>query len=969
MTPEQWLEVERLYYAALERDAGERAAFLTDACAGNDALRREVESLFAYQAKAKDFIEKPALQVHLAGAVRRLEESSVPGRFVGHAFGFYEVTALIAAGGMGEVYRAVDTRLNRVVAIKTLPEHLSNDSDRRERFTREAKIVSSLNHPHICTLYDVGLQDGVQYLVMEHIEGETLRQRLERGPMPLARALEYAIQICDALDKAHRRGVIHRDLNPSNVMVTTTGVKLLDFGLAARRPPAGGVNLLQIPIGHSSEGLTAEGTIMGTPHYISPEQLEGKQADVRSDVFAFGALAYEMITGRAAFPAANQAQLVGAILKDDPQPIVELVRDVPLPLAQALSRCLAKDPDERWQSANDLLFQLRAIAASSAAIDIRKSPARGLPRWGERAVWAAVIVASVVGTFLWARGKSDRAADPVRPAALVRYSLFPAEGTTFHSGYDSSFALSPDGRHIVYVGARADGVKHLWLHSLYSELQQPMPGTEGARSPFWSPDSQWIGFSAGNSLKKVRVSSGLVQPIATDVTTSGGATWNADDVIVFGGGPGGLYRVSARGGPISMVTTTDEGGHFWPQFLEDGEHFIFAAAIPGRVYVGSLGHEEPRILMKFPVRTSSLAHVPGYILYVQDAILFARPFDEKRLEFSGEPTRIADGIPVIGPGRAPFSVSAAGVLAYWPYPSGTSAVLHWFERDGRESAAVDTPAQYVGFTLSPDGRQLASSRAARNGGADVWLRDLSRGSETRLTFDGAAFTPQWSPAGTRIVFSGPGENPPPKLFIKNVADADAASRVGTSKMPNFASSWSGDGRSIVSVRIDLANRTDLWVHRLDDGVDERLSFNTRFNEFQGKVSPDSRWIAYVTDESGKNEVWVASFPSGEIRHQVSVGGGTSPQWGEGSREILYLSDDKRLMATAFGHGETGADVGAPRALFRIETLADVDRGFFPTSNAYVAAANGQRFLVAIRARDPNAPPITIIVNWRALLNR
>jgi Tol biopolymer transport system component len=373
--------------------------------------------------------------------------------------------------------------------------------------------------------------------------------------------------------------------------------------------------------------------------------------------------------------------------------------------------------------------------------------------------------------------------------------------------------------------------------------------------------------------------------------------------------------------------------------------------------------------MRFPIRISALAYVPGYILFVQDGALFARAFDEERLAFSGEPVKVLDGIPVTGPGRAPFSVSAAGVLAYWPYPLGTPATLQWFERDGRASMAVDAPVQYVGFALSADARQLAFSRLAKDGGVDLWLRDFALGNETRLTFDGAAFTPRWSPSHDRIAFSGPAERPPPNLYVKSLAGASAASRVVASPFADFASSWSGDGRSIVSVRIDPANRNDLWVYRLQDAVGERLPFNTSFNEFLGKVSPDNRWIAYVTDQSGKDEVWVASFPSGEIRQQVSVGGGTSPEWGEGSTEILYISDNKQMRAAAWSVGESGAKVGEPRTLFHIDNLAEVDRLVFPTSNAYAVAANGHRFLVAVRARDPNAPPISIVVNWTALLNR
>jgi eukaryotic-like serine/threonine-protein kinase len=971
MTPDRWREIERLYHAALERRAEERAAFLAEACGNDTALRQEVESLFEYQPRAKDFIETPALDGRLASTVRRLEASSIPGRFIGRVFGSYELQALIVAGGMGEVYRAIDVRLNRRVAIKTLPGHLANDPQRIERLRREARIVSSLNHPHICTLHDIGMQDDVHYLVMEYVEGETLEKRLERGALPLAQALEYAIQIVDALDRAHRRGVIHRDLKPGNVMLTDSGAKVLDFGLAARSTPAAGVG--EEGIHDGSNTLTVEGTILGTLQYMSPEQLEGRAADARTDIFALGAVMYEMVTGTRAFRGQTQAGLIGAIMKDTPRPIGDVAPGVPVALAQTVSRCLAKDPDNRWQTANDLLFQLRSIGASPAFVETPESQSRRFPRRAERALWTAAIVASVIGTWLWTRGGNVAPVAPVHQPAAIRYALPPAEGTEFFSGYDLPFALSPDGGHIAYVAVKPDAAKQLWLHSLSSAQAQPIAGSEGASSPFWSPDSQWIGFFAGNSLKKVRVSSGLVQIVASNVTTYGGAAWNADDVILFvPRRPGGLSRVSARGGPMAPVTTPIEGSHFWPQFLADGEHFIYVTAIQGQLCVGSLRDATPRVLMKFPVRISAVAYVPGYILFVQDATLFARPFDEKRLEFSGEPIRIVDGIPVIGFGRAPFSVSAAGLLAYWPYAVGTPAVLQWFDRSWRASAAVDTPAQYIGFALSPDARQLALSRTGKDGGADVWLRDLARGTEKRLTFDGAAFTPQWSPDGTRVAFSGPGEKPPPKLFVKNLADEGPALRLGAPSMtlPTFASGWSGDGRSIVSVHEDPARGRDLWMHRLDQSAGEPLPFNTRFNESLGKVSPDNHWIAYVTDESGRDEVWVASFPAGAFRRQVSVGGGTSPQWGDGSREIVYLAPDQRLTAVAFNPTKAGGNVGTPRTLFRIDNLAEEDRLlFFATRNDYVAASNGQRFLVSIRARDPHAPPITIVVNWLALVNR
>ncbi len=967
MTPERWREIEQLYHAALERGADERQQYLDEACSGDQALRREVDSLFDSAARAQHFMEQPAAQL-LTSAMRQAEQPSIPGRFVGRVFGgAYRVQALIAAGGMGEVYRALDLRLNRTVAVKTLPGHLSDHPKRRERFLREARIVSSLNHPHICTLHDVGVEDGVDYLVMEHIEGETLQKRLHSGSLPLARALEYSIQIVDALDKAHRKGVIHRDLKPGNVMLTKLGVKLLDFGLATREARAGiafddaGQDL--------SSKLTAAGAIVGTLQYISPEQLEGKPADSRADLFAFGALALEMITGRTAFQAANRAQLVGAILKDDPPSLDRSIPGLPPRLAPTLSRCLAKDPDDRWQSAGDLLFELQSIGGANVRSGSDAPPHRGLSRRVERALWAAAIIAVAAVALFSARNRGARTLIPPAATPPIRYTLFPASGTALDSRYGLPFAVSPDGRQVVYAATSADGTEQLWLRSLYADLEKPVPGTDGANTPFWSTDGEWIGFFAANSLKKVRVSSGLTQVVAPNVQTKGGASWNGENVIVFSTGPGGLARVSAAGGPVSAATTASEGSHFWPQFLADGQHFIYAAALTNSLDLASLGDDAPRILMKFPVRISALAYVPGYVFFVQDATLFARPFDEQRLGFSGEAVRVVDGIPVMATGRAPFSVSAAGVLAYWPTPVGTPSVLHWYERDGRASVAVATPAKYAGFAVAPDASQVAFSRAGASGGTDLWIRDLGQDHERQLTFDGAAFTPQWSPDGTRIAFSGPAEHPPVKLFVKGVGNAAAATRFGVSKTPNFASSWSGDGRSIVSVRIDPATRNDLWVHRLDDGVDERLPVNTSANEFHGRVSPDSQWIAYQSDAGGQSEVWVASFPSGAIQRQISVGGGIAPEWGRGSSEIVYVSDDKRMMSVTVSAVAGTVQVGAPRTLFEIRNMVDVDPAVFPTSNAYVTAANGERFLVAVRAGDPNPLPINIVVNWPALLKR
>jgi serine/threonine protein kinase len=877
----------------------------------------------------------------------------------------YEVQALIAAGGMGEVYRGLDTRLNRLVAIKTLSADLAHDPAWRERLRREAQSVSRLNHPHICTLYDVGIENDIYYLVMEHMEGETLEARLARGPLPFAAALEYSIQIVDALDKAHRRGVVHRDVKPSNVMLTKSGAKVLDFGIATEMRSDGA--LLGATQAESAYTLTAKGTILGTPQYMSPEQLEGRPADPRTDIFAFGGLGYEMVTGKRAFVAASPARLVGAILTDDPPPIAEIAPAVPSQFVRTISRCLAKDPEDRWQTANDLLFQLRSIAADPTPIDGPRSQPVHSSRRVERAVWVAIVIASIAGMWWWAGNRGVPASAPVQGTAAVRFTLSPPADTAFASSQDVPLALSPDGRQIVYVAAGTDGIRRLWLRALDSEREQVLIGTDGANTPFWSPDSQWVGFFAGNSLKKIRLSSGIAQTVASQVSTYGGATWSVRDVILFPATTGGLLRISAQGGLATQQTKGQ--GHFWPQFLPDGEHFIYSAA-PATVMVGALGSGPHRTLMKFPVRASALAYASGHLFYVQDRLLFARPFDQNRLAFSGDAVRVLEGVPVIGNGRAPFSVSAAGVLAYWPSSIGESAVLQWFERDGRTTPAVGSPTRYLGFALSPDARQLVFSRMDANGGADLWLRDLDRHSEAQLTYDAASFTPHWSPDGSRLLFTGPGPFPPPKMFVRDVTGAGAVTRVGSAALtPDFASSWSGDGGSIVSVRIDPVNRNDLWVHRTADASDIRLSINTPFNESHGKVSPDGRWLAYTTDESGREQVWLSSFPSGQIRRQASAAGGTAPQWGEGGKELFFLSLENQLMAASVVAGQSGVDIGRPKHLFRMPNLIGEGRLLMPTANNYLATSNGQRFLAAVSARDPNAPPISVIVNWPALVGR
>jgi eukaryotic-like serine/threonine-protein kinase len=960
MTPARWQEIERIYHDARRRAPSERTAYLDAACGGDATLRAEIESLLQYDEQAAQFIDPPdghEPRSPIAGMMARLRDAAAPGRFAGQILGSYEVTSLIAAGGMGEVYRATDVRLDRVVAIKILPDHFSEDPQRRERFTREAKIISSLNHPHICALYDVGVQDRTQFLVMEYVDGETLHDRIQRGPVPLTQALAYLMQIADALDKAHRHGIVHRDLKPGNIMLTKSGVKLLDFGVAARRadtsPSTGDV----LTSDHA-QALTAAGTITGTVQYMAPEQLHGQPADARSDLFAFGAVAYEMLTGKPAFEGASRAGLIGAILRDEPRPLTDLVPDLPSSIARPLTRCLAKDPDDRWQTANDLLFQLRSLSPSSDGVSVTPRQAR-TSAWRERAGWIAALGAISVGAFYWGSSGSPERESSSR-VTRVEFSVTPAEGT-LQSGPDVPFALSPDGRDVAYVAVGREGTARLFIQSLSSNNYKQLPGTEGASTPFWSPDSQWIGFFAANSLKKIRVSTGLAQTIAHNVsTTFSGASWSVHDDIMFPSFVGALTRVAANGGPLTDLGI--ERG-FSPHFLPDGKHFLYADGSPPSIRIGVLGEEQSQILMSFPVRVSPVAYASGHVFFVQDDTLYARPFDMQRLAFSGAAIRIADDVPTMTPARAPFSVSNAGVVAYATFPLGTPAVLRWFDRAGRPSTVVDGPERYRGFDISGDGQRIVLSRMSDTGSA-LWMRDLNGTKETQVTFD-ESFTPQLSLDGSGLLFSGPGPAPPPKLFMRTLVRDDASLVPVSSSTANFASDWSGDGKSAVSVRIDRTQRLDVWHQLLPKGPERRLSFNTTFAESQAKVSPDNRWIAFVTDRSGKDEVWVADFPSGENARALSRQSGSLPQWSAGGKELVYVDEAKQLVAVPFNDGVAGN----PQVLFRVEHLADIDRIVTPTANAYVATEDGQRFLVAERAHDPNVPPIRIVVNWWASISR
>ncbi len=911
----------------------------------------------------------------------------------GTRLGPYEIVAAIGAGGMGEVYRARDTRLDRTVAIKVLPAHVAADPDLRARFEREARAVAALQHPHICVLHDVGEAPNpeasiranpanpanppnpespipnpvlVQYLVMEYLDGETLADRLKKGPLPLDQALQYAIQIADALDKAHRQGITHRDLKPGNVMLTKSGTKLLDFGLA--RTGAGGAGgsggagraggMTALP---TEAPLTGQGTLLGTLQYMAPEQLEGRDADARTDIFAFGAVVYEMVTGKKAFEGKSQASVIAAILERDPPPISALQPLTPPALDQLVKRCLAKDREERWQSALDVKLQLSWIA-ESASVTLTPVPVAGsFSR--ERVAWAVAglsLVALIAALALAATWRPR-----VGPAAASQFVILPPEKADLGPSTTSQ-AISSDGRQLAFVASNSSGVRLLWIRPLDSLTARPLTGTDDATGPFWSPDSRSVAFFARGKLKRIETAGGPVQTLA-DASGPGG-TWSRDGVIVFS--PtifGALSRVSARGGAVSSATSLDQpatNSHLWPFFLPDGRHFVFLARSTGNdsLYVGSLDSKEVKPVPG--VSSAARYSPPGYLLFVRENTLMAQGLDATRLSTSGDPfplvERVAGGTTADRFG-AGFSVSENGTLVYRE-PFAQQTQLAWVDRTGKSIAVVAPAGIYTNPALSPDDTRVAFYQA-QGGTTDVWLMDLSRHITSRFTFEPPMNNvPMWSPDGRLVVFASrrsgaldlyqrPSNGSGPDELLLKLSAAPIV----------FPSDWSADGRFLAYYRTDPKTQLALWVLPLFGDRQPFPFLRAEFNESQGQFSPDGRWMAYVSDESGKPQVYVQSFPTLTGKWQVSPDGGSQPKWRRDGKELLYVAADGKLMSVAV---RTGAafEAEAPHALF--ETMLSPG----PNRQNYAVSADGERFLMNTPV-GAASNRMTVVLNWTGLLKK
>jgi eukaryotic-like serine/threonine-protein kinase len=884
----------------------------------------------------------------------------------GTRLGPYEILDAIGAGGMGEVYRARDTRLERIVAIKTLPAHLSCDPIRKQRFEREAKTISGLNHPHICVLYDVGSQDGVDYLVMECVEGETLAKRLEKGPLPLEQVLNYGAQVADALDKAHRAGIVHRDVKPGNIMLTASGAKLLDFGLA--KPAAPLVSGATLTAAVPSTPVTQEGTIVGTFQYMSPEQVEGKEVDGRSDIFSLGAVLYEMLTGRHAFEGKRQLSVASAILEKEPTPISTIKPMTPPTLDHAIRRCLAKDPEERWQTARDLMLELKWIPESGSQGGA-PTGAMGQGNRRERLVWlvalAGVSAAVVAGGLHWGRTpeKARVVRSYIKAIPNSSFVLTPQQG---------GFAISPDGLRLAYVAQNTDGKALLWVRPLDSLEAQALAGTEEPSFPFWSPDGRYIGFFASGKLKKIESSGGPPLTLCDAPNARGGA-WNQNGVILFAPSLNvPLHSVSASGGTPAPVTTLDPSKgvttHRWPQFLPDGRHFLYVAGTPltprenptNAIMVGSLDSKESKLLLH---AHASAQYVAGEILFLRQSTLMAQPFDVKRLELTGEASPVADPVDEAELTLySMFSASGNGLLAYMEGTSNASRELLWLDRSGRKVGEVPGADTYMSPRISPDGKRILYTLVAP--WYEVWSYDMSLGVKTRLTFGTSSGRAQmsavWSPDGQRIAYMSIRAGK--WGLYEKAADGSGNEEVlmEDTQPIKYMNDWSPDGKYLAFQQA-LQGVNEIWLLPLT-GERKPIPFlQSQFTANLSSFSPDGKWLAYCSTESGEQKVYVVPFPLPGGKWQVSPGGGCYARWRRDGKELFYLSSDNRIMAAEVKRDGSSFAIGAVKPLF--ET-----RVYRSTFGGYDVTADGQRFIICYEPGHPNVA-ITLVENWDSDLKK
>jgi serine/threonine protein kinase len=898
----------------------------------------------------------------------------------GTRLGPYEIVTPLGAGGMGEVYKAKDTRLDRVVALKVLPAALAADPEFRERFEREAKSISALNHPNICALYDVGRQDGTEYLVMEYLEGETLAARIERGALPTSEALSIAIAIASALDRAHRQGIVHRDLKPGNVMLVKTGAsrsgtpeaKLLDFGLAKINPRAALSAATTAALPAAGTPLTAQGTILGTFQYMAPEQIESEEIDARTDIFAFGAVLFEMLTGRKAFAGKSQASLLGAILKDEPPPVSQVQPLTPPALDRVVSTCLAKDREDRFHTAHDLLLQLRWVVEGGSAAGV-PAPVVAHRRNRERVAWTAfsiatlLLLASVVPTW--------RYFHPAVDERQIQFSI-PTPGSPDPSSLVPP-VVSPDGRMVAMVApAKPGGSNLIWVRAFDELDAKLMNGTDGVAATFWSPDSRHLAFFVTGKLMRIDVTGGSPQTVcATGGATSG--AWSPDGTILFAGFGGGmsftggsLYRVAASGGtPVELLKPDvgrQETGYNWPVFLPDGRHFLFLSWSdePGKrtIRVGSLDGGPPTVVLQ--AESQGAYGRPGSLLFAREGTLFSQSFDPDRLRLSGEPTKVGSNVMFNRiNGYAAFSVSDNGVLVYRSgAPIDFEVNLAWTGRTGQSLGSAGPASTYDQLRLSPDGRHVVASRMnIRSARYELWTIDLTSGVTSQLTFDRPGSNdPVWSPDSKSIAFESIATGRR-EFYTQALGSQRSTPTFESAEDPKWLDDWSPDGKFLL---YHLSAPSKLYALPLTGERKPQLLAEAKALLDSAHFSPDGHWVSYNVNDTGIHEVWVASFPTFDKRQQVSTRGGGLARWRGDGKELFYLTEDGQMMSVAIElDAKSGAlTFKAPVRLFQ-SPLGRPNR----VTDVYDVTRDGQRFLF-VQPRPGAAPivvPTTVVLNWQA----
>ena len=847
---------------------------------------------------------------------------------------------------MGDVFRARDVRLERHVAVKTIKGPFT------ERFEREAKAISALNHPNICTLYDVGEHEGSGYLVMEYIDGKPIG-----GPLPVELAVNYGIQICEALHAAHKKGIIHRDLKPANILLTKQGIKLLDFGLAKLNPLAGG-NGSSATIAQSGElatvaALTGAHVVVGTPQYMAPEQIEGKDVDARSDIFAFGCVLYELLTGHRAFEGKTASSIMASVLATNPKPIAELVPLTPPALERIVQRCLAKDPEDRWQTARDVAAELQWVSQGGSRV--------GLPaivtvkrRVREGIAWAACGVALLLAAgfaVAWAKRAPE-------PPPIVRFALQTAEGMTTPTTPE----VSPDGRNVVFAATDKDGRRQIWIRALDALDARPLTEADANSRPFWSPDGRSIAFMIEGKLRKMEIAGGAPQTIC-DAPTGSDGSWSTNGTILFDGrGSDPIWRVPAAGGVAKIEVAADpktNAAPGWPMFLPDGEHFLYTlvGATDQQVVVGTLDSHDVKQLVKTTSRV--VYSESGHLLYVRENTLVAQRFNPQSLTLDGEAVPVGEGLGVDSVGLASFSVSRTGVLAFRAGELQGRRLV-WFDRSGKETPALAEVGDYRDTWFSPDGKRLVFSNSTPSSPGDIWIRDLARGVSTRFTFDPAVeIDPIWSPDGRQIVFmsraKGAGD-----LYMKDAAGTKDAEPLLVSPDPKYPADWSRDGAYILYGVQSAETGWDQWVLPMTGGDRKpHAVIKTKFDDLFGSFSPDVKYLAYSSNDSGRNEVYVQEFPDARNKWQVSTNGGSQPFWRADGKELFYRQGT-RIMAVPVQTAPTFS-VGNPVELFQATFASVLARGHFrPTPD-------GQRFLVLGALGRDAVRPASVVLNWTAAL--